>query len=350
VSAEQAAPIPEDPRRAIAESITDALRGAGLHEHLGLAFSSDEALAGFVGEVPAERRVRLANPLRQQYAVLRTHLLPGLLDAVAINHARHDREIGLFEFGRVYRWPVEPPTTSGPTAIVDQHLPEEPRRTGVIRARRGGPKADAPLARAIVQDLLACLESLDLWATAKPSPSVEWLHPGVQIGLWIGARQVGLVGEVHPVLARVRGLDPLELAYGELWIDALTHERQLHYRELARFPASARDLSLDLSITVPASVVVEIFGEAACKLAGERAASEDPVVLESSSDARSAIELREDWRGQGVADGRRALLLRLHYRARERSVTDVEVQALHDALVERASTKLLAIDPDLRVR
>ncbi|MFV8756110.1 phenylalanine--tRNA ligase subunit beta [Nannocystaceae bacterium ST9] len=355
VASSEPEPIPEDPRRAIADALTDALRGAGLHEHLGLAFSSDEALAAFAGEVGPERRVRLANPLRQQYAVLRSHLLPGLLDAVAVNHARHDRAIGLFESGRVYRWPSEPPTTSGPTALVDAGLPEEPRRVGAIQARRGGPQADAPLTRALIQTLLAALESLDLWAIAKPAAPVEWLHPGVQVGLWIhagssGAKQIGLVGEVHPDLSRARGLDELELAYGELWIDELLHDRQLHYRELARFPASARDLSLDLSIDVPAQRVVEVIGEVACGLASEQAGQADGVVLESSSDARSTIELREDWRGRGVGEGRRALLLRLHYRARERSVTDAEVQALHESLVERACARLRDLDPDLRVR
>jgi phenylalanyl-tRNA synthetase beta chain len=352
VSSEQAEPIPVDPRRTIADAITDALRGAGLHEHLGLAFSSDEALEPFAREVPPERRVRLANPLRQQYAVLRSHLLPGLLDAVAVNHARHDRAIDLFEVGRVYRWPSEPPSTSGPTAKVDAHLPEEPHRVGVIRGRRGASRAESMQSRALVGELLAGLESLDLWAFARPAPSVDWLHPGVQVGLWVGPRQVGIVGEVHPDLARGRGLDELELAYGELWIDELIHDRRLHYREVARFPASARDLSLDLAVAVPASLVVEKIGEAACKLAGERASSAepDPVMLESSNDPRSTIELREDWRGQGVAEGRRALLVRLHYRARERSVTDVQVQALHDAVVERACALLRTFDPDLRVR
>jgi phenylalanyl-tRNA synthetase beta chain len=351
-SSEQPEPIPEDPRRAIADALTDALRGAGLHEHLGLAFSSDEALAPYASEVPPERRVRLANPLRQQYAVLRSHLLPGLLDAVAINHARHDRAIDLFELGRVYRWPSEPAAiTSGPTAIVDARLPEEPHHVGVIRARRKGSQAGGQtLARTIGDDLLACLESRDLWAIAKPAPAVDWLHPGVQVGLWLGSRQVGLVGEVHPDLARGRELDELELAYGELWVDELVQERRLHYRELPRFPASARDLSLDLAAAVPASLVVEKLGEAACAIAGDRSAELDPVLLGSSSDPRSTIELREDWRGQGVAAGRRALLVRLHYRARERSVTDVEVQALHDAVVERACALLRTIDPDLRVR
>lgn len=339
-------PIAEDPRRALADALCDALRGAGYHEHLGLAFASDEALERFAAEVPHERRVRLANPMRQQHAVMRTHLLPGMLDAVAINHARHDRAVELFELGRVYRWPCEAvQVAAGPTAAVDAGLPEEPTRVGVIRAarRHGG---DSTQARALVQDLLAVLEANDRWALAQPGVGVEWLHPGVQIGLWIGDSQVGIVGEVHPALARSRELDELELAYAELWLESLPLARELAYRELARFPATARDVSLDLSVEVPALRVVDALEAARAVIAP----AHDPLLLESSGDPRAAIELREDYRGRGVDEGRRALLVRLSYRAADRSVTDTEVQALHDAIVAHACAALREVDPRVRVR
>lgn len=340
-------PIAEDARRAVCDALCDALRGAGYHEHLGLAFSSDEALERFAADVPSERRVRLANPMRQQSALMRTHLLPGLLDAVALNHARHDRALELYEQGRVYRWPAAPVAVGeGPTAVVDAGLPEEPTRIGVIRAGRRHDGGESPQTRALVQQLLASLEALDLWALAKPAAAVDWLHPGVQIGLWIGDRQVGIVGEVHPALARSRELDALEIAYGELWLEALPLARTLAYRELARFPATARDVSLDLAAWVPALRVVEALEAARVALVP----SHDPLRVESSSDPRAAIELREDYRGRGVDEGRRALLVRLSYRAAERSVTDAEVQALHEAIVAHACASLRELDARVRVR
>jgi phenylalanyl-tRNA synthetase beta chain len=335
----------EDPRR-LCDALSDALRGAGYHEHLGLAFASDEALERFAADVPPERRVRLANPMRQQSALMRTHLLPGLLDAVALNHARHDRALELYEQGRVYRWPAAPAAVgTGPTAAVDAGLPEEPTRIGVIRAYRRH-EGESSQARALVQQLLATLEAVDRWALAKPAEPVEWLHPGVQIGLWVGERQVGLVGEVHPALARSRDLDALELAYGELWIEALPLARTLAYRELARFPATARDVSLELAVEVPALRVVEALAAASAAVMP----AHEPLRVESSSDPRATIELREDYRGRGVDEGRRALLVRLSYRAAERSVTDAEVQALHEAIVAHACAALRELDARVRVR
>jgi phenylalanyl-tRNA synthetase beta chain len=171
----------------------------------------------------------------------------------------------------------------------------------------------------------------------------------VQIGLWVGALQVGLVGELHPDHLRERELESLEVAYAELFVDTLPPLGELELLELARFPATARDLSLDLATGIAASLVVGALDDAHAELSAS-AGQEDPVRLSSSIDPRAAIELREDYRGNGVEPGRRALLLRLHYRARRRSVTDAEVQPLHDAIVARACDRLRALDPDIRVR
>ncbi|HVH97349.1 MAG TPA: hypothetical protein VM869_01500, partial [Enhygromyxa sp.] len=114
------------------------------------------------------------------------------------------------------------------------------------------------------------------------------------------------------------------------------------YVEIARFPSTARDLSIDLADAITSAEVVASLREAFT--------STESIVLGSSADPRAAIETLEEYRGKGVAPGRRALLLRLHYRAHERSVTDSEVQPLHDAVVEAACAKLRARDPDLRVR
>src|SRR5690606_12867217 len=104
-ASEQRDAIPEDPARRRADELRDALRGLGLHEHLSLAFSSEPALTPLLAAGERERLVRLRNPLRVQAAVLRSHMGPGLLDAIAHNHAIHGRELGLFELGRVYLWP-----------------------------------------------------------------------------------------------------------------------------------------------------------------------------------------------------------------------------------------------------
>ncbi|NVB41704.1 phenylalanine--tRNA ligase subunit beta [Pseudenhygromyxa sp. WMMC2535] len=358
---QRAEPIPEDPQRARVEHLSGLLAARGLVEHLSLAFGAEEAMAPFT-EIPAERMVRVSNPLRSQLAVMRTHMLPGLLDAAAFNHARHDRDLAIFEHGRIYSWPEgERAAGEGPTAAVDRRLPEEHRRVGILRMDRGRPadesaaaRAAAEGARAVIADLLGVLEAIGLWAEPAAAAIVPWLHPGVQIGLWIGGRQVGVAGELHPDLRDAHGFDGAQLAYGELWFEALPVLGPVQFALTPRFPSSARDLSLDLADGISAHDVSRAIREAADALANEISSEhpDDPLCLgwSAESGTHHAVEAIEDYRGKGVEPGRHALLLRLHYRAGERSVTDAEVQALHDAIVTAACDRLRAQDGALRVR
>jgi phenylalanyl-tRNA synthetase beta chain len=358
-SPEERRPLPEDPRRVLADALTDGLRSEGLHEHIALAFIPEDRVQALGDEVDARELVRPRNPMSNQQAFMRPHLLPGLLDAVARNHARHGRELGLFEVGRIYRWPLVWPESKGDaTSEVDPHLPNEPMRAAAIRARRGQSML-GEVARALTHDLLSCLARIGLHAEvrrlagsapgAQPRP---WLHPGIQASLWVtgcegGDREVGVVGELHPDVLASRDLSELELAYGELWIEALPGIPVVQFQEFARFPATSRDLSLDLDVRVSAQEAVSALLRAALSRNGD---GEDPARLANADDPRNPILIVEDYRGEGVEPNRRALLLRLHYRAAQRSVTDAEVQPLHDALVAEAVASLRQLDPAARVR
>lgn len=353
-SPEELPVLPEDPLRVLADGLTDGLRASGLHEHLSLAFTSEEQTAALLSEFDATQLVRPVNPMRMQQACMRPHLLPGLLDAITNNHGRHARPIGLFEVGRVYLWPLTPAEhdSADPTSEVDPYLPTEPYRAAAIRAQRraGAAGSSGELARALTRDLSAVLARLGLHAQlrtqAEPRP---WLHPGVQVGLWIGDRQVGVAGELHPDLLAARDLEELELGYGELWLEALPALPTVQFEDVARFPATTRDLSLDLDDRISSADVLEALTLAAASL--ERPdGSEDPVKLANADDPRRPIELLEDYRGAGVEAGRHALLLRLNYRAQQRSVTDTQAQALHDQVVAGALRRLIQADPAARIR
>lgn len=349
-SPEQMVAVPEDPRRQLADTLADGLRSQGLHEHLGLAFISEDRIAPLAGELQAAALVRPINPMSNQQGCMRPHLLPGLLDVVARNQARHGRALGLFEVGRIYLWPDAPGQSDGSaTSGVDPWLPREPLRAAAIRARRGLSK-QGEVARALSHDLLASLARVGLHAELRTATRARaWLHPGIQASVWVGDTEVGLLGELHPDVLADRDLSDSEVAYGELWIEAMPPVPFVRFQESPRFPATNRDLSLDLDGRILAHDAVAALREAAAEL--ENASSDDdPPRLSNADDLRRPILLIEDYRGEGVEPGRRALLLRLHYRALQRSVTDTEVQALHDKVVARALEQLRARDPAVRVR
>ncbi|MCA9708434.1 MAG: hypothetical protein KDK70_21470 [Myxococcales bacterium] len=130
------------------------------------------------------------------------------------------------------------------------------------------------------------------------------------------------------------------MIYGELRVDALPAPTPVAVVALPRFPGTSRDVSIDLALEIPAADVVDALTRAAGPGPGD-----DPVVLAPPDHGGAAVEVVEDYRGQGVEPGRRALLLRLGYRAHGRTVSDAEVQERHDAVVQAALAELRARDP-----
>jgi len=338
-----------DPMSVRCDHVADGLREAGLQEIVSLAFVAEDKLRHFEAEVPEDRYVRVANPMRGA-GVMRTHMLPGLLDALAHNVARHGRAVRLFEIGRVYAWPegqVDAARFAAGTQAVDVQLPVECTRAGVLLYAGTRGHADPRTVTGAVAHVLGRLgHRLHL---SRGTGGRGYLHPGVQVELAItGAAHtvVGFAGELHPALVAAWGLpDGARVVYGELDLEAVPDAAVATAREIPRFPATSRDLSLEIPVALPAAEVVAALRDAA--RAGV-SMGEDPARLQGSGEG--GVEVLEDYRGAGVPDAHRALLLRLHYAAGGRSVTDAEVSALHAAIVEHACAHLRAQAPSVRPR
>ncbi len=341
-----------DPVTVRSDQLADGLREAGLQEIVSLAFVAEDKLRHFCDETPEDRYVRVANPMRGA-GVMRTHLLPGLLDALAHNVARHGRPVRLFEIGRTYAWPEGQVNAAGfptGTRAVDVQLPVERTRAGLLLYAGARGVTDPRTATGAVAHALARLGQR--LALSQGADRRSYLHPGVQVQLAVastaGAVPVGVVGELHPELLAAWGLpDGARVIYGELELAALPAATVATAREIPRFPATSRDLSLEIPVDLPAATVVAALAGA---VATVQVRGEDPVHLHEPVAGEGAVEVLEDYRGAGVPEGHRALLLRLHYAAAGRSVTDTEVQALHAALVEHACETLRAAAPSVRAR
>lgn len=330
------------------DHLLDAMRAQGLQEVLSFAFTDPADLEPFSAAASATQHVKVANPLRTQTSTMRTHMMPGLLRALATNVARHARAVRLCELGRVYDWPEGAPSGEGPTAEIDAQLPREQRRAAFLVS--GGVRDAVTMSGATVAEVATAVLGKLGGVVRVEAPADErapWLHPGVQAQLSVDGEVVGEIGEVHPDLMRHFELpEGLRAYYGELWVDRLQGDRVARHHALPRFPSTSRDLSLEMPIDLAAATAIDAL--TAAEAAAEHA--EDGPALRPGDTAGGSIEVVDDYRGQGVPEGHRALLLRLHYRAPGRSVKDDEVQALHDAAVAGALKTLQAVASTVRVR
>jgi phenylalanyl-tRNA synthetase beta chain len=317
--------------------ITAAIADAGFGEVLLLPFVAGNVAdrLGLGADDLRRASVRVANPLSDDEAYLRTTLLPGLLDAAVRNVNRGNPDVALFEIGTVFfakEHPdsiTVPPVDRRPTPeellAINALLPEQPTHVGAVltgqRVSTGPLQAARPAdwadAVALAQVIAAAAGArLDV-ASAEHPP---W-HPGRCAALSVttadGARVVGHAGELHPRLVADADLPPracaLELDLGAL-ISAATAPPVLP--PLSPYPAADRDVAL----LVPAGV---------------SAADVEAALRAGAGADLEGLRLFDDFT---TPDGQRSLAYRLRWRA-GRTLTADEVNALRDGAVAEASNR-----------
>jgi phenylalanyl-tRNA synthetase beta chain len=305
--------------------LADALRDRGLRETISWSFTSPAAIERL--RLDPGSALRIANPLSEDQSVMRSLVLPGLLDAARLNATRGHPAVGLFESAVVFL--VAAPgaedgdrSTTSPRGAVpaeERHhlaaLSTEARPAG-WRSERV--PADFYAARALVEAMLA---AAGVEWEAEPGRR-PYLRPGRSAIVVAEGRELGWIGELHPLVTRAWELaDPV--AAFELDIDALaelTAGRVATHTEPAGFPAVLQDIAV---------VVPEAVTAAEVRRAVEAGGGE---LLEQ-------VRIFDLYRGEQVGPGNKSLALRLTFRARDRTLTDEEV-AERRAAIEAALTEL----------
>lgn len=297
-----------------------ALCGAGLSEAITFGFTSPERIAalGLAGSDPRSNPLSLSNPMTVEQSVMRTSLLPNLLGAVARNLKYDVADVRLFEIGSVF-------LPSG------AELPDEPTRvTAVMAGRRPswlkpGDEVDFFDLKGALERMLRALLGADAGAVEFiAARDVPYLHPGVCAELVWRGRRLGHLGEVHPRTRAGFEIEAPCFAF-DLALDEFPVPTPAHMSTIARFPAVTRDVSFFVAADVPARRVAALIDGA------QEALVERYGVLEDFRDAAY------------VQAGQKGMLWSITYRSPTKTLTDLEVDQAHEAIVERLLTELPAV-------
>ena len=292
-------------REELARRARDAAVALGLSEAITYGFTSTRVLEALSAP---EATVVLENPLAEQQAVMRTTLLPGLLDAV--HHARRHGEHEIREF------------TIGPVFLEGKDLPTEKMRIAFVLAG----ERPAWLARPQgfdVWDAKGYATELARRLSGKPVDVVpatreeapKHLHPRGAAFVEVGGTRVGAFGPLHPDVVDALELDGEVLAF-EMELDPFVAGPALPaYAAIPRFPASTRDVALVVKDGTPAGEVERAVREAAGALAEE-------------------VRIFDRFVGGQVPAGCASLAFHVVYRAADRTLTDAEVDAAHANVVK----------------
>jgi phenylalanyl-tRNA synthetase beta chain len=302
------APPLSDPRIARARELRHVMTGAGFSEALTFGFVGEAAAAPFAG---SEALAPITNPLSENFAVLRPSALPGLLDSLAHNRRREQRDVRLFEIGNRF----------------SQNRGERRALACVWTGAAGGEhwsggarEVDFFDAKGIAERVLL---SFGLRGDAVPA-TAPWLVAGRAATLVVGDTPAAVLGLVTPAVAEQHGLPGADAVYAvEIDLDAcdrLAPRAALRVDPLPRFPSVTRDIAILVSETLAAADLRRTIRDAA------------PATL---------VRVREfdRYQGKGVPEGNVSLALRLTFRAPDRTLTDTEVQSAMESVLSAVKTK-----------
>lgn len=302
----------------IHDQIAEARRiliGLGLDETQGQTLIADAA-AKVAGT--SDTTAPLQNPLSADMNVLRPSLLPGLLDAFQRNANRKTADLALFEIGRTFG-------TAG------QGIREERRLAVAITGLRNpafwsGADRDAKMdvsdLKGILEEFLEFFGLRGIGYLRAEGPQGLFLESA---NITLGKNTIGQFGQLLPAIAKKFDLrDPVLLA--ELNLDQLLARRNTakSFKALPQFPSIRRDVAMIVPESVTHDAVLSVVKQT------------KPMNLEK-------VDLFDVFRGKNVPEGQKSMAYAFTYRNVEKTLTDTEVNAAHDKLVEQLKQKLQAV-------
>lgn len=301
------------PDEALTRKLREAFRAAGLTELVHYSLMKPEG----------NSKIALRNPMFSEYSALRDDLISGLVDAFLYNLEQGNGPLNGFEIGRIF-WQAE------------DGLMEADALGGILggdttvgRWRNSG--REEPMtwfeAKGVLESVFG---RLGIEVEYQPDRHDPRLHPGRTASLWVSGQRLGTFGQLHPQLRQERGLPDAVYAFQldlDVLLDYLDRDENFipTFHAYSSFPPSDRDIAF----FAPSQVQVAELERTMAKAAGD--------LLES-------VELFDEYKGENVPAGQRSLAFRLIYRSSDRTLTDSDIEPVHqkvrEALVEKFSVTL----------
>ena len=318
-------------RRAVATM----LASRGLAEVQTFPFTNQATIdsMGFVGERASTYKV--ANPMSEEFPLMRVHLVPGLIEVAQRNISRGAKDFAIFEMGSIFRSSqklvpaVSPDLSKRPTKnIIDEIFASVPPQgyhvAGLLVGKTENENWQGKArsynwqdAIAYAQDILA-LCRLE-WTVAR-SDLAPW-HPGRCAELIVNGKAVAHAGELHPRIVAAYGLPERSVAFA-VALSALPDSALVRPTTVGTMPAAVQDVALIVESTVSAADV-------------------EGALRAGAGDLLESITLFD--RYDKIGDGKISLAFTLVFRATDRTLTGEEVSAMREAATAVAAAKFGAV-------
>ena len=280
----------------IQEVARDIAEYCGFSEGMSYSFESPKVFDKLCIPKDSDLRkvITISNPLGEDYSIMRTSTLNGMLASLSTNYNRRNKDVRLYELGNIYL----------PKSLPVTELPDE--RTMFTLGMYG--KGDFFDMKGVCEEFFEKI-GMKKKVTYDPNSGKPFLHPGRQANMIYEGKVVGYLGEVHPAVADNYSIG--EKAYIAVIdiLDVLEFAGFNHkYTGIAKYPAVTRDLSLVVPHAVLAGQIEEIFDQRGGN------------ILES-------YQLFDIYEGAQIEKGFKSMAYSLVFRAHDKTLGENEISA-----------------------
>ncbi len=269
---------------------------------------------------PRRKIVKILNPLTDDQAVMRTSLVPGLLETMHRNISRQEINIKLFEIGRIYfntgndNQPDESEILAGLWS--GSRFPASWHQKGI--------DCDFFDLKGVVEELFSSLKMKDLEFTGLPDKSFTYTKPGFSSGIYSKGEYLGMMGEVHPGVLENFNLKQSAYIF-ELDMDKLQTLLPdiVQFNPVPIYPSVPRDITIIIDKNIESRTILKNV-----ETAGEEWIEK--------------LYIFDIYDGDPIPSGKRSISFRIIYRSTERTLEDEEVNRVHKIITTRLLKKFKA--------
>lgn len=305
-----------DRKRTAILGIKEAMRKAGFNEAINYSFMNEADLD--ILDIPAEDRRRkvlaIKNPLRKEDSLLRTTLVSSLVENFVYNFSRGTKDIRIFEVSKVFE-------------NIDRPLPLEILTLGGIYYKEKSPSlwketaGDFYLVKGVIESLFDDLKIRKYSFSLSCEP---FLHPGQSSDIYVSGLKVGFLGILSPAVIERFGvkISRPEVAIFEIDMDQLISliPGTIMYTPVPKFPHVERDIAIVVDENIKAADIMNAIRAYPSELIEE-------------------VSIFDFYKGKNIPEGKKSLAFNIRYRSKDRTLTDEEVETLHNNLVKYLTEK-----------
>ena len=288
------------------DKIKELLVSKGFSEMYSFAFISPEDFEKC--KLDSTKAIKIKNPLGEDYSLMRTSMMPTVLQSITTNYNKKNKEVSLFEIGKTY--------TDEQGNIEKGEIPTE---TEKIAFATYGKNADFYIIKGIIENIL---EISNIARYQIERAKTETLHPGKSAEIYVGKDSISKFGEVHPQILENYRINE-KVYYAEIDLSKFVKygKNNKKYTPIPKYPAVERDIALVVDEQIEVGQI-------------------ENIISKKSKNILETAKLFDIYRNEKLGQNKKSVAYELIFRANNRTLTDDEIKNTMEAITKELQVAL----------